>query len=85
MASTFFMVYRPRRIAAGDEAGAERLDESLRALYRALFLTANPILVKEALNLLGHEVGGLRLPLVRATDEEAATVGSELRRLGFLA
>ncbi len=73
-----------RLVRAGDEAGAEKLDESLRPLYRALFLTANPILVKEALRLLGHEVGGLRLPLVPATREEAAVVAAELRALGLL-
>ena len=72
-----------RLVRAGDEAGAERLDIDLRSLYKTLFLTANPILVKEALNLLGHEVGGLRLPLVPATPEESAVV-AELRRLGAL-
>jgi len=73
-----------RLVRAGDEAGAERLDIDLRSLYKTLFLTANPILVKEALNLLGHEVGGLRLPLVPATPEESAVVVAELRRLGAL-
>jgi 4-hydroxy-tetrahydrodipicolinate synthase len=73
-----------RLVRAGDETGAERLDEGLRALYETLFLTANPILVKEALDLLGHEVGGLRLPLVPATPEESAVVADELRRLGLL-
>ena len=73
-----------RLVRAGDVAGAERLDEGLRGLYKTLFLTANPILVKEALNLLGHEVGGLRLPLVPATPKESAVVVAELRRLGAL-
>jgi len=73
-----------RLVRAGDEAGAEALDEGLRALYRALFITANPILVKEALNLLGHEVGGLRLPLVPATPQESAIIADELRALRLL-
>jgi 4-hydroxy-tetrahydrodipicolinate synthase len=73
-----------RATRAGDEAAAEEIDESLRALYKTLFITANPILVKEALNLLGHEVGGLRLPLVPASREESAVVAAELRRLGAL-
>jgi len=47
-------------------------------------VTANPIPVKAALNLLGHEVGGLRLPLVPATPEEEAVVAAELTRLGLL-
>jgi 4-hydroxy-tetrahydrodipicolinate synthase len=73
-----------RLVRAGDLAAAEKLDEELRDLYKTLFLTANPILVKEALNLLGHEVGGLRLPLVPATPGESAVVADELRRLGIL-
>ena len=73
-----------RLVRAGDEAAAESLDQSLRPLYKTLFLTANPILVKEALNLLGHEVGGLRLPLLPATPEESAVVAGELRRLDVL-
>jgi 4-hydroxy-tetrahydrodipicolinate synthase len=73
-----------RLVRTGDLAAAEKLDEELRDLYKTLFLTANPILVKEALNLLGHEVGGLRLPLVPATPGESAVVADELRRLGIL-
>ena len=73
-----------RLVRAGDVAGAETIDEGLRDLYKTLFLTANPILVKEALNLLGHEVGGLRLPLVPATPEESDAVADELRQLGLL-
>ena len=46
---------------------------------------ANPIAIKAALNLLGHEVGGLRLPLVDATrDEVARQVRDCLERLGLL-
>jgi len=73
-----------RLVRAGDVAAAEGLDEGLRALYKTLFLTANPILIKEALNLLGHEVGGLRLPLVPATAQESAAVAAELWSLGIL-
>ena len=73
-----------RLVRAGDEAAGERLDEGLRGLYETLFLTANPILVKEALNLLGHEVGGLRLPLMTATPQESATVAEALRSLRLL-
>ena len=78
------LVEMARLVRAGDMAGAERLDEGLRTLYETLFITANPIPVKEALNLLGHEVGGLRLPLVPATPQESAAVADELRSLGML-
>ena len=67
----------------GDLEAARAEDAALHALYKALFVTANPIPVKAALNLLGHEVGGLRLPLVPATPEEESVVAAELRRLGL--
>ena len=67
----------------GDLEAAAAEDAALHELYKALFVTANPIPVKAALNLLGHEVGGLRLPLVPATPEETDVVAAELRRLGL--
>jgi 4-hydroxy-tetrahydrodipicolinate synthase len=73
-----------RLVRAGEHEKARILDDSLREVYRVLFITASPIPVKTAMNLLGHEVGGLRLPLVDATDEETAIVAAELRRLGLL-
>jgi 4-hydroxy-tetrahydrodipicolinate synthase len=73
-----------RRARAGDDAGAEAADAELRALYKALFVTTNPIPVKAALNLLGHDVGGLRLPLVSASADECAVVAGALRDLGVL-
>ncbi len=73
-----------RLLAAGDEAGAAAVDDKLQSLFETLFITANPIPVKTAMNLLGHEVGGLRLPLVPATPEETETVAAELRRLHLL-
>jgi len=68
----------------GDTAAAAAEDAQLHELFKALFVTTNPIPVKAALNLLGHGVGGLRLPLVEASAEEVATVAAELRRLGFV-
>jgi 4-hydroxy-tetrahydrodipicolinate synthase len=47
-------------------------------------VVGNPIAIKAALNLLGHEVGGLRLPLVEATDDELEQVRGCLDRLGLL-
>ena len=40
--------------------------------------------IKAALNLLGHDVGGLRLPLVEATEDEVAQVRDCLERLSLL-
>ena len=36
--------------------------------YDLLKVATNPIAIKTALNLLGHEVGGFRLPMVDPTD-----------------
>ena len=47
-------------------------------------VTTNPIPVKAALNLLGHRVGGLRLPLVEADDNETAAIREVLERHGLL-
>lgn len=68
---------------AGNHDEARAIDESLKPLYQALFTTANPILVKAALNLQGHDVGGLRLPLVPATDAETAAIRKVLSELSL--
>jgi 4-hydroxy-tetrahydrodipicolinate synthase len=74
-----------RRFRDGDTDEAKAIDEELKPLIDALAVTTNPIPVKAALNLLGHEVGGLRLPLVEATDEETDVVRAALERAGLLA
>ncbi len=74
-----------RRFRDGDLEGARALDEELRPAIELLRVVVNPISIKAALNLLGHEVGGLRLPLVAASPDELARVRSCLERLGLLA
>jgi 4-hydroxy-tetrahydrodipicolinate synthase len=61
------------------------IQDGLRDLYRALTVTTNPIPVKAALNLTGHDVGGLRLPLVEASEEEKAVIREALERHNLLA
>jgi 4-hydroxy-tetrahydrodipicolinate synthase len=68
----------------GDVEGARALDRELRPSIELLRVQTNPIAIKAALNLLGHEVGGLRLPLVEATPEERDAVRGCLERLGLL-
>jgi 4-hydroxy-tetrahydrodipicolinate synthase len=68
----------------GDVEGARVLDRELRPSIELLRVQTNPIAIKAALNLLGHEVGGLRLPLVEATPEERDAVRGCLERLGLL-
>jgi 4-hydroxy-tetrahydrodipicolinate synthase len=69
----------------GDAEGARRIDDELKPLVDALGVTINPVPVKAALNMLGHEVGGVRLPLVEATDEEIVEIRSGLERAGLTA
>jgi 4-hydroxy-tetrahydrodipicolinate synthase len=60
------------------------IDASLQDVYRTLFLTSSPTCTKAALNLLGHHVGGVRLPMVETTPEELAQVREMLVRHGLL-
>jgi 4-hydroxy-tetrahydrodipicolinate synthase len=74
-----------RLYRAGDVEGARALDAELAPSIDLLRVVVNPIAIKCALNLLGHDVGGHRLPLVEATDEEREAVRGCLERLGLLA
>jgi 4-hydroxy-tetrahydrodipicolinate synthase len=73
-----------RRFRDGDAEGARRIHEELAPAYELLGVTTGPIQIKAALNLLGQDVGGLRLPLVEASEEEQAQIRDCLERLGAL-
>ncbi|NLZ44835.1 MAG: 4-hydroxy-tetrahydrodipicolinate synthase, partial [Clostridia bacterium] len=80
-----------RRIAAmindylqGAVEKAARAHCELLPLFKTLFLTTNPIMVKAALNLLGVKVGSTRLPLVDATAAELDALKEVLRGVGLL-
>jgi len=73
-----------QRYRAGDPDGARALDRELAPSIELLRVAPNPIAIKCALNLLGHDVGGLRLPLVEADDAEREAVRDCLERLGLL-
>jgi 4-hydroxy-tetrahydrodipicolinate synthase len=68
----------------GDLDGARQLDEELEPAYELIGVVTGPIQIKAALNLLGHEVGGVRLPLVEASDEQVAQIRGYLERLRLL-
>ena len=68
---------------AGEHEAARALDRELAPSIEILRVAPNPIAIKAALNLLGHEVGGHRLPLVEATAEERERVRDCLERLGL--
>ena len=69
----------------GDLESARRIDHELAPLWELDDVAVNPIPIKTALNLLGHDVGGFRLPLVPATSEELGRVRDCLERAGLLA
>jgi 4-hydroxy-tetrahydrodipicolinate synthase len=69
---------------AGDADRAREIEQELAPAYEILGVTVGPIGIKAALNLVGHDVGGLRLPLVEATDAEKDTIRACLERLGAL-
>jgi 4-hydroxy-tetrahydrodipicolinate synthase len=68
----------------GDLDGARQLDEELEPAYELIGVVTGPIQIKAALNLLGHEVGGVRLPLVEASEEQVAQIRGCLERLALL-
>lgn len=72
-----------RRMVDEPEHRAE-IDASLQDVYETLFMTASPTCTKAALNMLGHNVGDLRLPLIEANDEELEAVRAMLLRHGLL-
>lgn len=69
---------------AGDHTRALRIHLELLPLMKALFMTANPIMVKEGLALQGFDVGGVRLPLVNASAEQSTELARVMRHVGVL-
>lgn len=72
-----------RRMVDEPEHRAE-IDAGLQDVYETLFMTASPTCTKAALNMLGHKVGGLRLPLIEADEHELSAVRAMLVRHGLL-
>lgn len=49
-----------------------------------LFIDVNPIPVKEALNIMGFEVGECRLPLVGMNDKSKEALTESMRKIGLV-
>jgi 4-hydroxy-tetrahydrodipicolinate synthase len=81
----------PRFVELCDLVAADRIDEAharnieLMPLIDALAVTVNPIPVKTAMEMLGHAVGGLRLPLIEASASERAQIQAALAASGLTA
>jgi 4-hydroxy-tetrahydrodipicolinate synthase len=71
-------------MAKGDHTAALSAHLKLQPLMKELFITSNPIMVKEALKLLGFDCGGVRLPLVDATPEQSAELAEIMKAVGVL-
>lgn len=55
---------------SGNVTMAAKIHGSLFPIFKVLFITSNPVPVKAALNMLGWQVGGPRLPLVETNQSE---------------
>lgn len=67
-----------------DIENAAKLQLKYLGLANALFMDVNPIPVKEAMNLMGKNVGECRLPLVRMEQEKIDRLKAVLTGLGLL-
>jgi len=71
---------------AGDQDRAAQIDAELAPVYEAMAVTANPIPVKAALQMLGViETDAMRLPMVPATAQQRALIRPVLEGVGVLA
>lgn len=71
-------------IGKGRLQEAQAIHQKLMPLFRALFVSTNPIPIKAALNLLGWDVGSVRLPLIEADGKVLALLQQVLTDLALL-
>ena len=72
-----------KRIVEEPDARQE-VHDSLQDVYAALSVDTNPMPIKTALRMAGHQVGGFRLPMVDLSEEHEAVVREMLERHGLL-
>lgn len=68
----------------GKTAEALEIQKKYLDLENAMFIDVNPIPVKEAMNLLGKDVGECRLPLIRMEEAKIEKLRNELKKAGLL-
>jgi len=68
----------------GDFATAQAIHLKYADLFSTLFVETNPIPVKTALNLMGMNVGHLRLPLVNMSEKNLETLKASMRNVGLI-
>ena len=68
----------------GDAKKARDMQIKYLDFINALFIETNPIPVKEAMNLMGLNVGGYRMPLYPMADDTKAVLVNEMQKLGLI-
>jgi 4-hydroxy-tetrahydrodipicolinate synthase len=78
------IVGREMRRMIDEPDARHEIHEGLKDVFDVMFITASPTPVKAALNMLGVPAGGLRLPMVEASEDEEAAIRGVLERHGLL-
>ncbi|MDS1029058.1 4-hydroxy-tetrahydrodipicolinate synthase [Bacillota bacterium LX-D] len=73
-----------QKFHSGEKEEALALHLEMFELIKTMFITTNPVPIKTALALLGFEVGGFRLPLVKATEEEVTVIKKVMQKNNLL-
>jgi 4-hydroxy-tetrahydrodipicolinate synthase len=68
----------------GEGKGSRNLQLEYSDLCHDLFIDVNPIPVKEAMNMMGMNVGDCRLPLYKMTDAARETLRATLAKHGLV-
>ena len=68
----------------GDYNRAQAIHLELLPVFKMIFITANPIPIKTAVNMLGQNAGHLRLPLIPATESECQQIRTVMQNLKLL-
>ena len=69
---------------AGEVKTATKLNAELLPFFKAIFITTNPIPIKEAVNISGIKSGQIRLPLIPATEDQSAVIKKVMQELGVI-
>jgi len=78
------VVGREMRRMIDEPDARHEIHDQLKDIFDVMFITASPTPVKTALNMLGIRAGGLRLPMVEASEEEEQAIRGVLERHGLL-
>jgi 4-hydroxy-tetrahydrodipicolinate synthase len=68
----------------GNTAESSELSNDLSLLHKVLFIESNPVPIKAAMNVCGHDVGATRLPLVDLEEEHRIVLMEALNHYHLL-